>query len=145
MTPDLLPPRIAAKIAVDSSGCWLWTGAKADGYGRVGLSGRKRIAAHRLAYTLLVGPIPEGSQLDHLCRVRHCLNPAHLEPVDCRTNLLRGQTIAATNAAKERCVHGHLFDEANTRYRMRGNSRCRSCRTCERAQYTPVNRLAASR
>src|SRR6266496_2265386 len=93
---DGLVTRFWAKV--DRSGgsraCWLWTGKTGrDGYGRIGLGGRGalvRVRAHRFAYELLIGPIPDGLQIDHLCRVRHCVNPAHLEPVTQRENILRG-------------------------------------------------------
>ncbi|MBO0885095.1 MAG: HNH endonuclease [Mycobacterium sp.] len=86
--------------------------------------------AHRIAYTWLVGPIPEGFDLDHLCRVRSCVNPAHLEPVPRRTNLLRGRTIPAANAAKTHCPHGHPYDDTNTVRNKTG----RLCLACRRAR-----------
>lgn len=73
--------------------CWLWTGAKTGaGYGMIREVGHggKMLMAHRVAYELLVGPIPEGLFLDHLCRTPLCVNPAHLEPVTCRENMRRG-------------------------------------------------------
>ncbi|KAB2977369.1 HNH endonuclease [Streptomyces sp. SS1-1] len=90
------------------------------------LGGRYQMA-HRVAYQEIVGPIPEGLQLDHLCRVRHCVNPAHLEPVTSRENTLRGENLVAINAAKTHCKRGHLFDAANT-YRWRNSRICRECR-----------------
>lgn len=71
-------------------GCWIWTGSvEGKGYGHPTIAGKKH-PAHRLAYELLVGPVPEGLHLDHLCRVRRCVNPEHLEPVTSRENSLRG-------------------------------------------------------
>lgn len=102
-----------------NSGCWIWFGNTAEGYGYI--AGR---GAHRIAYELYRGPIPAGLQIDHLCRVRSCVNPAHMEPVTIRENLRRGQTIAAANAAKERCPKGHEF----TFYRQRGTRYCQPCR-----------------
>lgn len=109
--------------------CWLWTGALTDrGYGvRFRLDNGEREAPHRIAFSLLVGPIPDGLQLDHLCRTRACVNPAHLEPVTCQENLLRGQTWAAFNARKTHCIHGHALDEANTRITPEGHRACRAC------------------
>ena len=110
-------------------GCWVWTGEILEhGYGRVSW-GPHRYPAHRVAYELYVGPIPEGMQLDHLCRNRRCVNPAHVEPVTCRENLLRGNTRAAANAAKivcTRCQKPYDF----TRTCRDGYKRrvCRSCR-----------------
>lgn len=74
--------------------CWMWTGAicgapRGKGYGHLNIGGRL-VMAHRFAYELLVGPIPEGLVLDHLCREQYCVNPAHLEPVTQRTNVHRG-------------------------------------------------------
>lgn len=71
-------------------GCWLWEGALRGGYGRVKLDGRTQ-AAHRASYELHVGPIPSGLVLDHLCRNRSCVNPAHLEPVTTEENIRRGE------------------------------------------------------
>jgi hypothetical protein len=112
---------------VDKSGdCWLWTGPLTrDGYGKTTFRGQS-IVPHRIAYEELVGPIPEGLVIDHLCRVRNCVNPDHLEPVTFRENVLRGVGPAAIHAAKTHCVNGHPFDEENT-YVFK---RWRQCRTC---------------
>lgn len=81
----------ARVMPVPESGCWIWTGElNRNGYGRVWRLGR-RVMAHRAMYELLVGPIPEGLVLDHLCRVRCCVNPKHLEPVTVRENTIRGE------------------------------------------------------
>ena len=110
-------------------GCWLWTGALGGGgYGAFTADGRQQVA-HRFAYELLVAPIPPGLVLDHLCRVRHCVNPAHLEPVTAGENLRRG---ISANAVKTHCKHGHRYDEANTYRRKNGT---RSCRACHLARY----------
>ena len=77
-------------IPVTESGCWLWIGAcERDGYAKIVVN-KKRRSAHRYAYELFIGPIPHGLQLDHLCRVRCCVNPAHLEPVTGSENVMRG-------------------------------------------------------
>jgi len=108
--------------------CWLWRGAITKfGYGQTSDRGRS-IPAHRAAYELEVAPIPEGLHLDHLCRVRNCVRPDHLEPVTPRVNLLRGQTNAAANAAKTECPQGHPYDEENTRFdKRRGIRHCKEC------------------
>jgi HNH endonuclease len=80
--------RFWAKVDKTES-CWLWTGALAKGYGQFGGTRKQRIQAHRWAYQELVGSIPEGLELDHLCRVRRCVNPAHLEPVTHSVNIMR--------------------------------------------------------
>lgn len=107
--------------------CWLWLGAKTGpGYGNLVVEGRNWLA-HRYSWTITRGPIPEGGVMDHLCRVRHCVNPDHLEVVDHRTNLLRGDTITALAASRTHCPHGHAYDEENTIRDKRGR-RCWRCR-----------------
>ena len=103
--------------------CWLWTGPRWGGYGRY-----RHAQAHRLAYEALVGPIPKGLVIDHLCRVRHCVNPAHMEPVTNVENVMRGLAPSAVNARKTHCIHGHEFTPENTRPKPKG----RECRECFR-------------
>lgn len=109
-----------------SEGCWAWHGALyPTGYGHFTWK-RASGYAHRAAYLLAVGPIPEGMHLDHLCRTPRCVNPAHLEPVTPRANVLRSPIAeAANNAAKTHCKHGHSLDDA---YEWRRTGR--RCRTC---------------
>jgi len=122
-TELVLPARLASKIEHADSGCWLWIGQiDSEGYGRLSHS-----RAHRLVFAELVGPIPDGLELDHLCRVRNCVNPMHLEPVDHRTNVLRGAGTAARHAAARACPQGHPYDEANTGRNSRGWRRCLAC------------------
>src|SRR5581483_10657197 len=118
------------------TGCWVWTGTlSADGYGRVYTGARNTAWAHRVSYELHRAPIPAGCQIDHLCRNRACVNPAHLEVVSARENTLRGATVTARNARKTHCIHGHPFDAANTIYRH-GRRECRACRVRnDRARY----------
>lgn len=125
-----LSPAVRSKIAIDAvaSGCWLWTASRAQGYGQLKVGG-VRLYAHRYVYEMLIGPIPTGLQIDHLCRIKHCVNPAHLEPVTQRVNLLRGDTIVARQATQTHCKRGHPFDAINTRM----CSGHRKCRTCEKA------------
>ena len=111
---------------VDESGCWLWQGYKnPKGYGIAGHNG-KICRAHRVMYEELVGPIPEGLDIDHLCRVRHCVNPDHLEPVTRRENILRG-------------LHGRLklfCNQGHNRWGAQKDSRSgyqvRRCLECNR-------------
>ena len=108
--------------------CWLWTAAKSTrGYGSIGTGDRRTALAHRVAYELLVGPIPEGLTLDHLCRNHGCVNPAHLEPVTQRENVLRGVSPSARCAAVTHCPQGHPYDEANTYRPPEGGRDCRAC------------------
>lgn len=111
--------------------CWLWTGRTYNGYGLtyVKVDGRWRSrGVHRVAYEMLVGPIPEGLQIDHLCRVRNCVNPDHLEPVTMLENVRRGISPTAINRRKKRCKYGHLFTPENTYYRQNGDRQCVECR-----------------
>ncbi len=103
-------------------GCWEWTGAEVGGYGYFRL-GPRQVKAHRMAYELLVGPIPDDLVIDHLCRNTGCVNPAHMEPVSA------GENVRRAGHAMTTCRRGHPFDEANTRFDKRG---CRVCRACQR-------------
>lgn len=111
-------------------GCWRWRAAKdTSGYGRFLVNG-KAVAAHRHAYEMMVGPIPEGLQLDHLCRNRWCCNPSHLEPVTKRENILRGVGASAKAARATHCPSGHPLSGDNLYINYKG-ARC--CRACMRA------------
>lgn len=127
------PPDIRFWRQVEKTdGCWFWRGAITNqGYGAFGgarVNGRnKNWAAHRFAYEALIGPIPDGLQLDHLCRVRHCVNPAHLEPVTARENVLRGIGVTARLARSSTCGHGHEWTPENTYRDPRGRRACRAC------------------
>lgn len=121
-----LAARFWGKVTV-TSGCWKWTGSRnPSGYGLlgvVGASGRQTtMGAHRVAYELLVGPIPDGLEIDHLCRVRHCVNPAHLEPVTRQENMRRG-----SKANQTHCKRGHALAGANMYKRSNGTRACRAC------------------
>lgn len=113
----------------DLGPCWIWT-AHHDphGYGRFGIEGSTTMLAHRFAYGLLVGLIPIGYEIDHLCRVPACVNPAHLEPVQHRENLLRGVGPSAVHSRKTHCHRGHPFTPDNTYVRPDGSRLCRACR-----------------
>jgi len=110
----------------DLGACWVWTGRlNRDGYGEVRVDGQYRMT-HRIVYQHLACEVPAGLELDHLCRVRHCVNPAHLEPVTHRENSLRSESFAAKNAVKTHCPQGHPYDARNT-YAWRGSRICRAC------------------
>jgi hypothetical protein len=125
--PRPLRERIEAAISVDANGCWIWQGPRTPyGYGifHTGsrVDGTKRQGgAHRAAYEMFVGPIPEGLELDHLCRVRACVNPDHLEPVTHLENMRR-----APASQKTHCLRGHEYTPENTRLH-RGKRACRTC------------------
>lgn len=117
---------------VDASGiCWLWTGAKnRGGYGVIS-KGRRGGATivHRAVWELLVGPVPDGTELDHICRIRSCCNPDHLEPVSRATNVARGSCRAGVQR-KTHCTNGHPFTPENT---LPNGPRGRACRECMNA------------
>lgn len=123
--------------------CWPWMGLILNtGYGQIGWRG-KGVSAHRLAYELLIGPIPEGLTIDHLCRVRACVNPAHMETVTRGENTLRSPIgISAVNARKTHCMRGHAFDEHNTKVRRTGRA-CRACLRLLDARYRARRQAAA--
>jgi hypothetical protein len=121
--------RFWRKVEVIPNGCWLWTAGKfPNGYGcfSLGVIPRRNVGAHRFAYEHFVGPIPEDKELDHLCRVRHCVNPQHLEPVTRSENLLRSPLIGQANR-KTHCKRGHPLEGANLY--IKGDFR--SCRACK--------------
>jgi len=123
------PPiqRFAAKVAL-SQGCWLWTGAlNPRGYPLLNVGGRSTLA-HRYAYETFGGVIPDGWTLDHVCEMKACVNPNHLDPAPALVNHARAnrQLFGIGQSRKTRCPQGHPYDEANT-YRHRGERHCRTC------------------
>ena len=129
MTADELA-RVMPRLRYVGS-CWEWPGAKSHGYGQVQRTGTRRLGrVHRMVYEHFVGAIPEGLTLDHLCRNRACANPAHLEPVTVRENILRSMAPAAINARKTHCNAGHPLVEGNL---VRQHTGKRLCRICARA------------
>lgn len=117
---------------VDRSGgpeaCWEFVGARdPNGYGRIRHGDNARLA-HRVAYEISVGPIPDGLTLDHLCRNTSCVNPAHLEPVTVGENVLRGTAPSAVAARKTHCKNGHPLSGGNLQ--MEGSKR--RCKTCQK-------------
>jgi hypothetical protein len=130
--------------------CWLWTaGGEAAGYGEFTWEG-KTDRSHVAAYVLLVGPVPDGLVLDHLCQVKRCVKaiadgngPAHLEPVPQKDNILRGTSPAALNAQKTHCRHDHEFTVENTLIDRNGHRRCRACSTAREMARRPRSRSLA--
>ena len=118
-----------AKVKITDT-CWLWT-ASVDqcGYGKFAIGDRKCARAHRWLWEQLRGAVPQGLELDHLCCVPACVNPAHLEPVTHVENMRRGR-VWLVNAEKTHCPSGHPYDVANTYNGLRRPER--QCRTCNR-------------
>ena len=132
--------RIAKRIDFSECGldthCWVWQGpVSRDGYGIISYNSKPNLT-HRVSYIVNKGPIPEGLELDHLCRNRRCCNPDHLDPVSHKENVRRGKT-GEVNSHRQRskteCKHGHPFDAKNTYYRSRGSRGCRTCNRCQAA------------
>ena len=145
MTPWDLPEKLRRRVRVDESGCWHYTGPKTQwGYGIVSTSDRERLA-HRIAYRTLVGDIPEGYQIDHLCRIPRCCNPEHLEAVTPQENRRR-----SPNAPENRthCHAGHPLSGENVRRNDKGARVCVAChrewsRAYQRRRYQESKRQPA--
>jgi len=133
--------RFMRRISKEANGCWVWNGCKMrNGYGQLGVGG-KHYAAHRFAYENLVGPIPEGLDLDHLCRNRACANPSHLQPVTRSENLKRGVGFGRWNTLKTHCPHGHEYSQDNTHV---SKTNRRLCRACARVRAAKIRQQEAS-
>jgi hypothetical protein len=133
-----LPSRFIQKIAVDDDGCWVWTGArqKRGGYGLVRIGSRvdgstHAALVHRVVFEMLRSKVDDGLELDHLCRVRACCNPDHLEPVTHAENVRRGR-VGDRERRRTHCPQGHPYSHENT-ILYRGSRSCRQCgRECMR-------------
>ena len=128
-----LMERFWEKVDIREDGCWVWTASTFGGkpgneYGgiRLGPKAAGMRLAHRVSYEFYKGPIPDGLHIDHLCRVRLCVNPDHLEAVTPKQNVLRGVSMVAANVRKTHCPYGHPYDLFNT-YVYRGSRFCRPC------------------
>lgn len=114
--------------------CWEWTGARyLKGYGYFLIQGKQQ-RAHRFSYELHAGPIPGGLVIDHLCRNKRCVNPAHLEVVTNKENVLRGTSFAAQNSQKTHCPKGHPYSGDNLMLPARGGRLCRTCKNQNRVE-----------
>lgn len=133
----LFAPREVARFEAKfnrgaTSDCWEWIASvTSDGYGRFRAASGVGVAAHRFAYEFYVGRIPQGLVIDHLCRNRRCVNPAHLEPVTHAENVRRGvgaERAAAARRARTHCVHNHPLEPGNILTDAAGHRRCKTCR-----------------
>lgn len=139
MTPADLPAHMATKVTVDEHGCWLWTAAiQTRGYGSVSIPGTGRTAlAHRVAYEHLASPIPIGLTIDHLCRVKRCVNPEHLEPVSIQTNVRRALGLIT------HCPQGHPYSGHNLKVTAGGSRNCRTCLNAKARERRAAKAVAA--
>jgi len=121
--------------------CWLWAGhIRSDGYGGIWNSIKNQYdVAHRVVYEAIVGKVSESLQLDHLCRVRSCINPSHLEPVTRKENILRGEGLAAKNARKTHCHNGHSLSGGNLKIDSSGARQCKICKLAYSRTYYQRN------
>lgn len=148
MLHPLHDPRFASRIVVAPTACWIWCVNVTDqGYGYYhDKVTRKNRSAHRLIYESLRGPIPESMTLDHLCRVRRCVNPDHLEVVSNRENILRGVSVVAEDARKTHCKRDHPLSGENLKIYAHPTTggRYRVCLACA-DRYNSMRRNAARR
>lgn len=118
------------RYEVQPSGCWNWThSCYRNGYAKMAIKA-KAYLAHRKFYEHYVGPIPDGLQIDHLCRNRKCVNPKHLEPVTQQENINRGVAVPVINRAKTHCFRGHPFTSENTYHYTSPHGPARQCLQC---------------
>lgn len=130
------------KYFTETDGCWLWTGAPdGKGYGAVYYDGRAQ-RAHRAVYMEMVGPIPDGLVLDHLCRTPACVRPDHLEPVTPAVNRARGLDLNWRKKAQTHCKNGHPFEGRNLIMRKKGGRDCRECMNAAQRRYQAKKRVA---
>ena len=126
--------RLLGKIQIDTAtGCWCWLGQIEDGYGRITMQ-RKNWLAHRASYILHGREIPEGLEVDHLCKNTRCVNPEHLEAVPGRVNNARSSSMSASYARRTACKNGHEYTADS--HRIDPTSGARKCRVCERERRT---------
>lgn len=141
MPQDEVLARFHSKYAKLSDGCWHWDAAKDKrGYGQFCIR-YKRFVAHRFAYEVLVGPIPNGLVLDHLCCNKSCVNPDHLEPVTVQVNSSRAGLKQRVGSRQSHCPLGHAMTVPNTIYHRNGRSTCRQCTKASQGRSRELRRL----
>jgi len=120
---------------IPEAGCWIWLGSySGSGYGAFSLTigpYKSLTEAHRASYWMFKGPIPKGMHIDHLCKVKQCVNPYHLDCVTPRENIMRSCSPSAINVAKTHCIVGHPFSKENTYW----HKNKRGCRICRKNQW----------
>lgn len=130
--PSTFPTRYWA--LVDKRGpaeCWPWKGKFCKGHGVLPWAARYR-GAHKFGYELAKGPVPDGLEIDHLCRNRACQNPAHMEPVTSRVNTMRGNAVSARHARATHCKRGHAKVPENINIRVSKGREYKRCKICAR-------------
>jgi hypothetical protein len=133
--------RFNKKYSIDSNGCHIWIGSKThDNYGQFWY--KKRLwLAHRAAYEIWVGKIPEGMTIDHICENTLCVNPNHLQVMTLKENILKSNGISAIHARKTHCINGHLLSDDNVRYRKDTFGRqCRECKRINDRKYRAISK-----
>jgi hypothetical protein len=147
---EVKPERFWARVQ-RGDGCWLWTGARrSNGYGTYSVGRGRTTTAHRVAFVLSGGTIPDGYQVDHLCKNPQCVRPDHLEAVTPKENNRRSESPTARNARKVECVNGHPLTPENVQLVAKGRH-CRLCRNennrairaAKRAEVARINALKA--
>lgn len=129
-TAEFISRIASSEVVTDENGCWVWPKRK------------YKYGPHRSIYTRVVGPVPQGKQLDHLCNNTRCVNPWHLSPSTHRDNTLRGTAPTAVNARKTHCPKGHEYTPQNTI--VHKDKGWRSCRTCRNAKFRVLNKRRAA-
>ncbi|AKY03535.1 HNH endonuclease [Streptomyces phage Hydra] len=146
LNDNKLPARFWNKVSVSESGCWEWAAYRdRHGYGAFYWEGKDR-RAHRVSFSVLSRPIPDGMEIDHLCRNRSCVNPAHLEPVTQTENIDRGENHIGVNRTKTHCAQGHPLVEGNlvlNKLKL-GHRYCLTCQRARNAENKRRKRLAVA-
>jgi len=144
--PHEYQARFLRRVQINENGCWVWRGNThpKNGYGRFWLYRHTDRLAHRLAYVWSGGTIPDNLVIDHLCRNRACVNPAHMETVSNAENVMRGESVWAINARKTHCVRGHEFTPENTWVSKKNERHCRECSRIRKREARARRKLLGS-